>query len=456
MRRRRPRPAGRGTHAPSGTMSAPGPAVGLPRHVARSARALSRRRPPASRGTWRGLLWSSLVAVAFVVLSHPREVIPDFSQSLLYVAVPVLLVVLVDVRAVRPPTVPWTVAVFLLLCAASLLWSVSPDDTAHALALYGGIALFACLAVGNTETSVLLRGIMWGAVLIAVAAVWAVGAGFEWAGGPIGEAPLRGVNGNRNIVSYTLVLGLAAALSNRPLASGRAWRRIARWAAWGAAPVVLVSVLFLTRSGTGLAAAAVLLVAAVALAVARGTRLFATLLSKVVGATVAVLLLLLASAAAQAVFTLLGRRTDFSGRVPLWRAIVDVWSEAPVLGYGWGAIWPYSWFMPETASAAKDQIDVETGYWLSHGHNIVFDLLPQLGILGVALLVLMVGCSVGWLFVPLNNRDYVVARWATLGVLALLVNGVSEPMLSVPVGWFTLVAIAAGTARLRSRVPLDR
>lgn len=390
------------------------------------------------------------------MLSHPREVLPDFSQSLMYLAIPVLLVVLVDVRTVRPPTVPWTVVAFLLLCAASLLWSVSPDDTARALALYSGIALFACLAVGNTETPVLLRGITWGAVVVAGATVWAASVGLEGAGGPIGEAPLRGLNGNRNIVSYTLVLGLAAALSNRPRSTGSVWRRVVGWSAWVVTPVVLVGVLFLTRSGTGLAAAVVLLAATAALAVARRTRIFATLLSKVVGATVAVLLLVLASAAVQEVFKVLGRSTDFSGRVPLWQAIVEVWSDAPVLGYGWGAIWPYSWFRPETHSAAKDQIDVGTGYWLSHGHNIIFDLLPQLGILGVALLVLMVGCAVGWLFVPLADGDYVVARWAGLGVLALLVNGVSEPMLSVPVGWFTLVAIAAGTSRLRLRVPLDR
>lgn len=395
------------------------------------------------------MLWAALAALSFFVVSHPRELLPDFSQSLLWLLCLSALVVIVDLRRVRPPALSWPVVAFLGLCAASTLWSVDPGATTDALLLYGGVALLACLIVGNTETGVLLSGIVWGALLVTGVTLGSALAGIEGAGGPVGEAPLLGMHGNRNIVSYTLVLGLAAALSLRP--SGSARSRAVRQALRGLATVVIVGGIYLASSGTGLVAAAALILVAGALSLSRWTRVFATVPAKIIGAAVLASLLVVLFSLSGAVFELLGKRSDFSGRVPLWRAIVRVWEGAPVGGYGWGAVWPYSWFSPDVVSAPKAAIDAGSRTALVHGHNIVFDLLPQLGLLGVLVVVVMIGCSVGWLFVRLDERDYVVARWAALGAAAILVNGVTEPMVSVPVGWFVLVTIVASSSSLRRR-----
>jgi len=434
----------------------PSPREELPRHVARPRQPDGGDQPLAREGTWRGLMWSAVIALGFVVLSYPRDLLPDFEASLGWLAALVAAVAMADVKNLRAPWIPVPVLLFLVLCGTSVVWSVSPDDTVRALVLYGGIAVFGCLVVSSTEISVLLRGISWGAVAVAALTLWAVLMGYAGAGGPVGEAPVLGYHGNRNIVSYSLVLGLAAVLAGRPTLRAGDGRSVWTLVRWGAPIPVIVVVLVLTRSGTGMVAAAALVCAALLMAVARRTRVFATATSKVVGLVVAALAVLLASTITQSVFEALGRRTDFSGRVPLWRAVVDVWQEAPLLGYGWGAIWPYSWFAPESLTEVKQQIDVEAQTSLSHGHNIVFDLLPQLGLVGVVLLAVLIGGAVAWLFVPLGEREYVVARWTSLGSLALVVNGVSEPMLSIPIGWFVLVTVSASSSRLRRDGALSR
>ena len=56
------------------------------------------------------------------------------------------------------------------------------------------------------------------------------------------------------------------------------------------------------------------------------------------------------------------------------------------------------------------------------------------------------------LFRSVDDVDYVTVRWIALGMIGILVYGVTEPMVAVPVGWFVLVTIAADAQRLaRSR-----
>ena len=144
---------------------------------------------------------------------------------------------------------------------------------------------------------------------------------------------------------------------------------------------------------------------------------------------------------------MLGKKGDFSGRMPVWRAITEVWADSPVGGYGWGALWPYSWFHPEV-NYTKGLIDQKAGLWYSHGHNSVLDILPQIGLVGAASLVVVVVLAIRWVFVPVDEAEYATVRWIALGTLGFLVYGITEPMVAIPVSWFLLVVIAAGSQRL--------
>lgn len=412
------------------------------------------RRSPAAVDSWRGFMWSGFAAVAFFLLSNPREIL-TFPQSLNILLCLTVFVVLADARRVWFPTAPWLVWAFLALCALSALWSGRPGETLRATLLYAIIALIAGLTAANVETPVLVRGVVWGAFLVGAATLLAALVGYSRAGGPIGVAPLHGIHGNRNVVSYSLVLGLAALLASVPTGSGRPSRReYWRYVRWFAALAVLCSTIFLVRSGTGIAASAALLVAAALLALERRYLLLTTVAARVVGIVMLVVGVAIASRFGQEILALLGKGADLSGRVPQWRAIVDVWGEMPWGGYGWGAVWSYSWFDVEP-SAPKLQIDQQTGYWLSHGHNILFDLLPQLGIAGVLGMCLILGSTAAWVFIRVGDLFVQGALWAGLGSMALILNGITEPMLSVPVGWLVLVMISCTGQRLRRDGALD-
>lgn len=398
------------------------------------------KRPPAADGTARGALWSILIAVGFFLLSHPRDMFPRLTTSVWWIMALSLLVVLIDVRRVRWPVPPWTVLLFLGVCSASVMWSISPSDTVRAVGLYGAIALFASLVAANTDTPALLRGIVWGALIVAGVALWAVWTDRTGSGGPIGVRPIVGVHGNRNVLSYTLLLGLCAVLSYRPQGRVRSFR-------WGAALLIVLGTLVLARSGTGLVSATVLIIVAVVLATARRFDLFASLRSRVIGLVAVVTTVVIGLLNVDAIFDLFGKKGDFSGRMPVWKAILEVWSESPVGGYGWGAIWQYSWFHAEP-NVPKAVIDQKAGLWYAHGHNSVFDIVPQLGVIGVVSFVVIVVFAVRSVFVHVDQRERMTVRWITMGMLGFLVCGITEPMISIPAGWFMIVTIAAGAQRL--------
>jgi O-antigen ligase len=85
---------------------------------------------------------------------------------------------------------------------------------------------------------------------------------------------------------------------------------------------------------------------------------------------------------------------------------------------------------------------------LTHGHNSVIDLLAEVGIIGVALCALVF--VVAWASASARltapgptDEDRIAGRAAILGLVALLVLGVTEPLVTIPVGWFVLVISTA-------------
>jgi len=405
------------------------------RHARPQSAARVHRRGKARLGSWRGALWSLLAAASFFLLSYPRDLLPDFLASISWLAVGTLVVVLLDVKNVRWPVVPWPITVFLAVGGSSALWSIEPADTARTFVVYATITLIAGLVVANSEATVLLRGITWGTVIVVGVTLWSVVTERAGAGGPLGVLPISGVHGNRNILSYTLLLGLCAVLSYRP--SGRF--STLRWLA----PAVLgTCTLVLARSGTGIVSGFVILLSACLLASAHRYELFGSVRIRLAGGAVIAGVGVLGIASVGAVAEVFGKTSDFSGRLPAWSAILEVWSGAPVLGYGWGAVWQYSW-LSATPNDLTNRIAESTGIWYSHGHNSFFDLLPQLGALGAVLLVVIVVYAARWVALPSRDGDFTTVRWGTLGSVGFVVCSVTEPIFMTPVGWFVIVVLAA-------------
>ena len=139
-----------------------------------------------------------------------------------------------------------------------------------------------------------------------------------------------------------------------------------------------------------------------------------------------------------------------SGRAPFWRATVEASLEtAPWLGSGWGAVWEHPWNSAQPNSVAQ-LIYAKAGYGLPHGHNFFLDVLPEVGLVGLTVAMIMVGYS---MFATRrcglrSGPDPIAGRLVLLVTVALMVNGITEPMLTAPLGWWAFALVVA-TARQR-------
>ncbi len=395
-----------------------------------------------------GALWTIVIALDFFWLSNPL-VLWTFADSMRNAcAVTLAATLLTPLR--RPLRPPLSVVAVLGFGFLTVAWSDNSIFTLHFTLIYLAVAVVALAITATVDARTLAQGVLLGAVLYVLASVWAFEIGIPGSVMSVasGEFP-AGVGMNRNILSYTVILAVPFALSFVP----RTWRGRAAWATGVA---VLLWGVYLSQSDTGIVAAVVLCGAAAAMgwrdvAVARTrnparnlrwTRRIAPLVILVAGVVV-----LLTS----------GEDATLSGRTPFWSATwqtVHGWDRW--FGAGWGVVWPHPWF-PTAANEIHTEIVERAGTFLVHGHNSFFDLLPELGLIGSALFATTYlqaaahGLSLRRLAVAPTAEGLEVSRMILLGLLALLLYGVTEPMSTIPLGWFVIVMLASDLAPRRSR-----
>jgi hypothetical protein len=330
---------------------------------------------------------------------------------------------------------------FLGLCYLSQMWSISDPNTDLSNLVYMQVALMAFIVAANCEPLVVCWGLGLGGVVVMVLSEYAYrqempGASNAWFGG----AEFVGVGTNENILAYTLMVSLAATLAiglpHRPVVLA-AWVAMLACSAYG---------ICRAESGGGFLAALSVLLTAGAIAawpsIERRRRRALGALASAAGVLVVGLVV---------VTTVLDKDiATVSGRAPFWRATVEGSLEtAPWLGSGWGAVWEHPWNSAQPNSVAQLIYD-KAGYVLPHGHNFFVDVMPELGLVGVAVAVAMVGYAV--LAVRRcglrTGPDLTAGRLVLLVTIALLVNGITEPMLTAPLGWWAF-ALVVGVSRQR-------
>jgi O-antigen ligase len=418
--------------------------------LARVRRGVSRHlatRQPAEAGTARGLLWILFVGYEFYLLSNPIAVLgpwdDTWAQAQL-VAVAMLVVQLPWLRLPRVPAVLWA---FMALTALSVGWSISPGTTWSAVLLYGTLAVLGLVIAANVSARVLAWGCLAGGAGFLAASVYAFVEKIPSAlilPGMNGH--LAGASANRNILSYCMVLSFGFAVAYLP----RHW---ASRVAWGLGVAALLVGLYLAESVTGYAAVLILACQGVMLTVLRRwsrpvRRRVLLGIAGAVSAVVAVMVLV-----PNAFTDATGRDSTLSGRMTLWQAIIEESWDNPLFGVGWGAVWRHPW-LPAPDNDVVVWIYAGAGDYVYHGHNSLFDVLPQLGVVGVLLLI--------WMHVlPLRravllrahpdsgSAEHTQARLMITVTTALLLCGATEAMTSIPLGWFALTMMLEMAARRR-------
>lgn len=388
-------------------------------------------------------MWAVVIALDFYVLSNPLVYEPVFGVSLQRATLLTATAVVISIPWLRVPRINLALVAFLAWGLASTVWSIQPGATMDALGLYLTLAALAVMTYANVTGEVLALGFVYGGVLVTGLSVYSFnerlpGAYYEILDGR-GQlvAVMAGVGTNENILAYTATIGMAGWLAmwpKRPLS-------IALWMAAGSA---LLYAVYVSGSTSGYLTAAALVGTAVAQVVVfllmgrKWTRRHRGMATLAFGAAAVV-------GAAAVGFSGRGPGT-FSSRLPFWEASMSVAADRPIAGYGWGAVWAHPWLLAP-ANAVADSIYTSAGLFLTHGHNSFIDLVIDLGAVGV-LLALAIVASVVWTATRSNPTQAVGRighavwpRFAILCVVDLLVFGITEPLLVVPIGWWALVLL---------------
>ncbi|WP_110181059.1 O-antigen ligase family protein [Nocardioides solisilvae] len=407
--------------------------------------------PLARSGEPAGDLWSLAVAAAFFLLSNPLVLVPLFGTSLQWAVWAVCGAAALTTWRLRPPRVPVAVALFLAWAALSLTWSELPDEGLGSLRIYLAVALLALVVSSNVSAHAIAQGVAWGGAAVAVASYVAWAREMPGAAVDLGmEGSLAGIGTNRNILSYTLVLSLGFAMCLSP----RTWWSRVKWVALVG---IICAGIVLAVSSTGKASAVLVVLAAGAAraypAVASRLPRWAprVALALTVAAAVGVVLSL------ERVTSLLGRDITFSGRTQFWGATLEVTEDAWLQGYGWGSVWLHPW-APAPDNAVRTEIFERAEIAYSHGHNSWVDLYPMVGLVGVLLgAAIFVGAWVRVARRPATMRPDQLSAYRTVRLLVVAVPtghlffGVTEPILSTPVGWFVLVLLAGAAGQVPRR-----
>lgn len=409
---------------------------------------------------WTGSRWGrAYAAVGTVVVLSSGQGFRYLLGLPLYLALCAATVVAVLVafrHQLSRVRVPWLIVNFVALAAITLLWSETRGVTAVATLALAVVTLVAATIVSTTgRTQVmayLYRGLQVSLGLgllfelfvslvvraplprlandLATLSEVDPGRLPDWsdnllfAGGPI-----QGFVGNRNVFdSLALLTGIIAVV----LLLERRVRRLDGLLNVGA--VVLVHLLTLSAT-VSIAMLYVSVLGAAALLIRRAPVQRKRVLSYLVLACSAVVAVVTIKFRAE-IFEMFDRSADATNRVFIWDETMRLAMARPE-GWGYVGYWPI-WHDPYRSVVEK------VGVVVPHGHNAFLDAWMQMGLIGLALLLVIVVLTFGsaWRLVERASAGdtYIPLGWAML-TAAIALEALAESRMLVDWGWFLLVVL---------------
>ncbi|RRJ86768.1 O-antigen ligase domain-containing protein [Gulosibacter macacae] len=415
-----------------------------------------------------------------------------------YGAVVLVLTVLLGVAFVRrrspmrPRHLPFALVAFVLWCGLSVIWSQYRGETLVAwglqlLTAFAGLTM----AVSLTRFQFLralgvgMRLLVYGSLVFeAWVAVFSPGglippsylrdgtlsqflgpdapttpaqvpANFYWSYGHLLDGgDLQGLPGNRNLLAMIALIAVVitvAELWDRQIGVTRAVIAIAAG----------VFVLLRTQSATVVVALAFIVLGAALVLAGRHLRrrgrwvMYATVGGILVaGATLVVIF-------NNEIFALMNRSSDMSGRGDIWRAVINLGDDSPLVGLGWISYWA-PW-LPQFKHLA-----VVEGTSYHQAHNSFLDVWMQTGFIGLvfcSVLVFTALIRTWWIAIdrpdtPLiesvreHGHPHLAGMTAVpfLIMVALVVQAMTESRLLIEGGWLFL-CYASIYAKLRVQDP---
>jgi O-antigen ligase len=328
---------------------------------------------------------------------------------------------------------PLTV-VLLALALASVLWSLSPEDTVRRCFAITGTTLLGLYLAARFEPGELIRLLGWAFAVVMVLSVLFVlanpGVGIS---GPPHPGAWRGVFSHKNGMGQTMLLGLLTFIVLAVTSRNKRWPIMMAVGAAG--------LLALSTSKTPLAVGCVLLlVSALVRAMHRhpdrAGYLGALTVIGVLAAPFIVFVVL------EPVLTLLGRDLTLTGRTDIWQMAWGAIQESPLVGYGYSGFWTAS-------SGPVLDIWYIAGWQVPNAHQGFLDLMLAFGVLGLLIYGLLFLRTMTRTLRSVRRGDLWVALWSVCVLTLFLIYGFVESniMEQNKMSWVLFVALAAYAGR---------
>ena len=247
--------------------------------------------------------------------------------------------------------------------------------------------------------------------------------------------PIQGIFGTRNMLGFVAVIALITFVIE--------WRTQSVSRMVGMLSIALAGFLaLLSASPTVVVLAAAVGIVTAALTIVRHTPAHRrTTVQWTLGVLVAVALAI-AFGFRHQIIRFLDAGSGFSTRADLWNMILDFVAERPVNGYGWFGPWPRGEYPFTYLNLLLDDHH-------QSALNAYFDLLLQLGWIGLALFLILGGVATVRSWLVASVRRSVVYAWTPLVLITLAVESMFESFTLTGAGWVLLVlcALRAGQSR---------
>ena len=388
--------------------------------------------------------------------------------ALVAIIVAISIVLLVRNRSkVRLSELPYPLPAFLLLATVSIAWSFYPLSTALGTTVQW-ITTAAAVSVAVTLSwvelltvlgrifrlilglSFLFEFVVSVFVRHPIYPVWLVpddpkhpsqllywSRGLLFHGGKI-----QGVVGNSSLLAMIALLAIIVfVIQLRTKSVTPVWG--AFWAIVAAVTIVI------TRSATINVAVVVVAVVLAAVLLVRRARTPRGRAYAYGGIGMAVVIIAVVGTVARGpLLGLLGKSADFTGRVGIWQAVIQLSQERPAFGWGWVSYWT-PWVAPFKNLIKRGGVQV------MHAHDAWLDVWLQLGIVGLVVFGTLVLATLirAWLMAVdrIITRTGAVGRYSSIALLpilmltAQLIQSIAESRILVEGGWMLLVIWAVKT-----------
>lgn len=343
--------------------------------------------------------------------------------------------------------VPLTVVLFAVWALASVLWTTDQGHTLAGWVSTAGLALLAIVVAHVRDTLQTVRALgdvmRW---------VLSVSLGLEILSGILLDipftflgiqgdiaafGPIQGIFGTRNLLGFASVIALITFFVEYRTQSVRTGTALYS--------VVLGGVLAaLSDSPTVFVLAVVVGAATGALTLVRHARPERRRALQWALGTLVTLALVVGYFLRYSISAWLGAGSDLSIRVTLWSKILDFVRFEPVLGFGWFGAWVPAEFPFNAVNFALRPANHASAL------NAYFDVLLQLGWIGLLLFALLCGVALVRSWLVASERRSIVYSWTPLVLVALLVDSVFESFTLTGFGWVILVVCAVRAGQSRS------